>query len=627
MNFGESPIWTRQIEKKENLYERVEQKAQAILDFRKLIEESGDRSVEELTSKLEVELSDVKNRIGVEKTRQYALLLEKEKDLSGIDNRLEEIHDELYPEIWDDEEDAANLDTDDEDDFEIMGVANEELEQEQEELYDQQQELIEEIEKLREDDDVMFIAKLDNFSKNSIKKRRETLNLLNHIEKDGSYVQSSILNGYELEDGYEIQSSGFCVNIILSPKDYSSAIGQESNGVHLHNQAINIVMHKPGMEDTIRHEENHNISESFVPRGLYITNLVSRLKKEIKRSDELQGLDAPEHIIEYGELRIQKMIADYYKCNHSEIIADIDRLPTGNMNTFLHNYNQAEEELSNFAKGIENKELGEKMLQKIDEMEKKFIKYFYDLSNIFYVANRIGKTEEAKALMILFGNGNGIRRIERHLRNYDSRYADLVLLRRFTGEMDYTKNLERRNLTGMDLLQLIFGDNYDRENTRVSLEFGLPFDDLESLKRIEILSASVVDAQQKEVIASRMDVMIDAFMTYKNYDFEKNKIDVYMEIINSLKRIGENCGVQSKNIGSYKYGLFSNYVQYVFKRKKIAELENRYAYDFSEFFGVERMKGIIMEELEFDRKVYYKKNGELRSSVIRTFLEKLDISF
>ena len=628
MSFEESVVREKRIETRDGLYEKVESKVQSILSLRKFIDGSGDLPSEDLISKLEVEIGQIKNGIDPQKVAKYELFLEKNKRFQEVMRKQDEITMRLYvePEMEDgDDENGEMAENDDILNFEY--VPNEELEQEVEQLEFESSELFDELKELKNDDDVAFILKLEDFKKNLIQKKEEVLALKNKIEKDPAFISKFIFDKYVPKDGFEIQSSGFCVNIILSEDDYQKILGNKSIGMHLQGSVVNIIKDGPDRDGTIRHEENHNNSESFVPRVIYIDSFVRRLEEQIKSLDKLRNLAAPTVISDKAEHKIQNDIADYYKCNYSEIIADIDRLPTGDMHTFLINYEKAERKLRSFVGGVKDAELKDKLDKKIDEMEKKFIKYFFDLSNIFYFANRIGKAEEAKGLTILFGNGSGIRKIERHLRNYDPSYDDAILLRRFTGEMDYLKGLESINSPAAQMLEFIFGGKQDSKSQRASLEFGIRFDDLENIKKIEnfVVSGNANDAEETAIEDRMYEMAEQDFFKGGNYDFSNKGIGFYMEIIRHLEKINDFCGLSESFVGSFKYELFANYVAYVFSRKDFSELESGYGDGFGGFFENDTMEGAIIEELNFEFKDYHTKNGNIRSPKLRRFLERIGI--
>lgn len=617
MNFEESLIRKKRIETRDGLYEHVESKVQSILGLRAFIDGSGDLPLEDLVTELEGEIGKIKSGMDPQKVAKYGLVLEKD----ALFHEVMEKRDEIGRQIYVDMEDGG----DDIDDFGY--IPDEELEEQLERLDIELRDIFKEIAELSSDDDVAFIIKLENFKRNMIRKKKEVLAFNDRVEKDPAFVSKFILNGYVPEDGFNIQSSGFCVNIILSGNDYQKILGNRSSGLHLQGSVVNIIRDNPDKDDTIRHEENHNASESFVPKVIYVDSFIKELEKEVEKSDRMAELDAPRMITKNMRAKIQDSISDYYKYNYSEIVADIDRLPTGDMGTFLINYEKAERKLRAFVSGVKDAELRGQLDKKINEMEKKFIKYFFDLSNIFYFANRIGKAEEAKGLVILFGNGSGIRKIERHLRNYDPSYDDVILLRRFTGEMDYLKGLESIKSPAEKMLESIFGENQGSKSHGVSLEFGIKFDDLESLKKIEnfIFSNDISD-EEKAAIGERMGKMAEEdFFKYRNYDFSDKNIGFYMEIINRLEKISDFCGLDEALVGSFKYGLFASYVTRAFSLKDFSELEKEYDGGFGGFFENDMMRIIIIEELDFSHENYYTKKGNIRSSKLRNFLEKIGI--
>ncbi|MDP1620164.1 MAG: hypothetical protein Q8M12_04160, partial [bacterium] len=212
MNFEESVVREKRIETRDGLYEKVESKVQSILSLRKFIDGSRDLPSEDLISKLEVEIGQIKNGIDPQKVAKYELFLEKNKRFQEVMRKQDEITMRLYvePEMEDgDDENGEMAENDDILNFEY--VPNEELEQEVEQLEFESSELFDELKELKNDDDVAFILKLEDFKKNLIQKKEEVLVLKNKIEKDPAFISKFIFDKYVPKDGFEIQSSGFCV--------------------------------------------------------------------------------------------------------------------------------------------------------------------------------------------------------------------------------------------------------------------------------------------------------------------------------------------------------------------------------------------------------------------------------
>ncbi|MGW8184936.1 MAG: hypothetical protein ACWGHO_02390 [Candidatus Moraniibacteriota bacterium] len=610
MNFENSLILRNQVEKKENLYEKVEMKIQTILDFRKLAENNINQSPDEFAGSLNSGLEDVKKKLGAEKIAQYELLQEKRLKKFELDERVYELLSILYPDSESDDDDSEikTLSAD-----EI--AAEKEAHAEYEILDEEANNLHNEIRKMEEDDDLVFISELETFTQSMLQKKKRTLKLLERIGEKEENISDVIFSGYEFKEAPKILSAGICINIILSPEDYKAIRGGNSSGTHLHGQPINIIKDTFGKESTIRHEENHNISESFAPNVMYIDSFIKGLESKVVRI----GNDIyPDFYIEDMKQRVEREIASYYKWNYHEILADIDRLPEGDMSTFLYNYSRAERKIRLFADGIEDKEFSKRLHQKIDEMETNFLTYFNNLSNIFYAANKMGKTEETKALMVLFGNGKGIRKIERQLRHYDPSYDNLVLLRRFTGELDYTKD------NSSAVLNDILGISFNKPS-KVSSRLGISFSDLEGLSQIETLSESMTDPGQRRAVANRMREMNEiSFGGSEEYDFTNKSIDDYMQAIDILNKIGKNCEVRNrvKFIKSYKRNLFRHYLKNVLDKKDLSEIRARYAKDFKKFFGAENMNEALKTEIEFEFQKYCNKSGQIKNKDLRAFLEE-----
>lgn len=97
-----------------------------------------------------------------------------------------------------------------------------------------------------------------------------------------------------------------------------------------------------------------------------------------------------------------------------------------------------------------------------------------------------------------------------------------------------------------------------------------------------------------------------------------------MEVINALKRIGEKCNIhnESKLIRSYKYSLFTKYLEYALAKNDISEFRERYAKDFKKFFGIHMMKEVAINVIEIGFKKFCDENGEIKDSAMRDFLKE-----
>lgn len=626
MKFEEGNIWKKQAESREVLYDKVEKKVQSILELRRFVDSNAIFDIKALDADLENLVGRIKNDIGSEKIDKYAAFLEKRKRLKEIACLEDEIRDQIYVHSDDDEEydDEGDSESDSETNvYDLVYVPNKGLEEELEKLDAESIELSAEIDAIEEDDDVVFFSSLDGLKHMLIRKRDQVLSYKEKIEGDQSFVSDTILKEVELEGEAEVQISTFSVNIILSPEDYRKIRGDSSNGTHYRNSVINLIKDRPGKDATIRHEENHNISESFVSEPMYIDGLIRKLQDGASRLDRLNDMGVPDILICHEKDVIKSYISNYYRNNFSEIIADIDRLPSGDMVTFLHNYEDAERKLSSFSAGLRDKDFRSEIDNKIEEMENKFIRYFFDLSNIFYFANKIVKTEEAKALIVLFGNGKGVRKVERHLKHYDSRFDDFTLLRRFTGEMDYMKGLRKS-----DLLSVIFGKNYavmaGDKSYNASLEFGVKLGDFDDIKRIrDLVLSGFVDVEGGKLMEGRLREMEEEFFNLDNFDFLNNSIDAYRDTIGCLKEICDHYELDQERVEHMKYGLFSCYIESKFAANDFEELEKRFVGDFENYFGANIMKNCITEEIKYR---YLTKNNKIRKKQLREFVYKIGMS-
>ena len=600
------------IEKQKELYEKVEYKIQAILRLEQFVNESGDLEYDEFKELLEQLMLDIRSTFNQSVVDEYTRYTQIQNELHSIVDREDNIKSALA-----NEEDQGQS-------------KNEGLTNELNELSQRFSELSQENDELEMNDDVVFLAKMDLFYYSVLNKKNDVLTFKD--ERPGEILSVIGINVMDLRGSFEIQFSGLSVNIILSSNDYDRYFGRISNGKHFVGTVFNVIRDREDREVTIKHENRHNITESFVANVVYIDNLIGKLMQDVEAMDDAYGHEA---LRKFQSTIILQKIETYYKKNYAEIVADLDRLVEGKMSTFLMNYRQTRDSLLNFVEYLDEKyegrykELGDAVKQRINILEDKFLEYFFELANVFYFADKINKQEEAKALVVLF-EGN-TRKIKRHLEFYrpEYDYESFALLNVFMGKLDYLEQLERKMSSKEYALRSMFG--VKQSTTAVQHKFGVKITDLNSLKKIaEAVQVSVNDKlltnEEMELLEIKLDEIDEDLTFFRRLDFSKFGISVYMQAVEILEHI-QALLKPGKYFLDFRNALFAGCFNYCVEQGNfsllLAEIDK-----VKDFFNRDLMLRCVVDDMEMDIDEYIDRgyidhNNKLQNTPLKEFLKQI----
>jgi len=293
------------------------------------------------------------------------------------------------------------------------------IDEETKELWGEFKKVEEEYNKIIDNEDLIFLRQLNFFYNHLLMKKSVTEDLKNEYENDKVKFYSSTKNCCRLDlsqipgDKYSIQFSGYSINIILSSEEFEKFSGKTTNtGIHIANTPY-IIIKGENNSDSIRHEENHNLSESFTDDVIYAKRNFNYIKDNFAFLNG-KGINPDFKKNEYE--KIKKEIENYSNQNFSEIIADIDEISERNINTFYVNLLNFFKNLQEFSKEVNNEEIKKILNESITKGQNKFINIINKLSDIFFASNEIDLTEEAKGSVILF-KYNNIRKAEKYIKH------------------------------------------------------------------------------------------------------------------------------------------------------------------------------------------------------------------
>lgn len=607
----------QRVEKRDQLYEKIEAEIHAILNFKKIAGNSDIVSREEFFQSLDDQRDDIRKKFDPSVLEKYErfLKLEEQYDLSM------RVHTEKTERMYLDPDENSDVE---ELDAEIIEQLTQEIDVLEEDLEDLQTEMFE----LSMDDNIVFLTKIDSFVEDMKAKKVLASTISQEFQENPTTVRRW-LHGYKPKDSVDAKVTNVSVNFIVSSSDFEEMHGTGADGFHIVSNPINIIKEGEGAESVIQHEENHNLSESFVSSTHYTDNLSADLEKTFGRISEGKKYDhmIMKQFVERDKRKIRRTIANYHQMNFQEIIADVDRLPSGEMNTFLVNYAETETALKRFVKKYRNddEEFFETVLSDIKKMEENFVKYFYSLSNIFYVAKQIGKIEEAKALVILFGDSSNIRKVERHLRHYDQHYDDHVTIRRFTGEFDYMKKLRKDNS-----IVKIFKNIFDigEKRNKVSDEYGIAFDDLNGLKKVEECVAVTSSEDQKKAILKKIqNFAIEEDINQHVFNLNKSDAEYYIMCAETIEKIAQMCGDgQNENIFHFRESIILARINNVLEASDADGLEQLYHDEkLIAHFPKEKINDWIADTISVEWDEYCDENGMIKDEKMRKILHEIGV--
>lgn len=389
---------------KELLEQKVEGKVQIIHELWSLVEENKELQADEFVDKIE---------------------LMQEKIFACFEGDVEQKLQEYQGSI----RDLYHMPSEEEsliDEYETRFGENEFYEREDyikeiQDLEEKKEALRKKVSELGADDDIKFLKKVDDFTKNITEKIYEVEDEKEFFDKLGKDQFLSTLSDTYFEDitEKEIEQSkvlfaGHCVNIVL-PKEAYQRNYPRTGGIHFGGSTYNLICDGTQKEKTIAHEEKHNLTESFVKDIKYSKHLIRELGNEFKRLNTLKEMEAPDSLIENAVQRIQTKIDTYHLENLDEIIADMDELPKECIRNYFIQFSKTIDILDSYIKKIPEDELKGGLYESVNTVKEKFITHIQKLADIYFVSENTDTLENTKGAMILFGHN--LPKAERYVKS------------------------------------------------------------------------------------------------------------------------------------------------------------------------------------------------------------------
>lgn len=412
-------------EKKEAMYQKIDDKIDFILDLEKFAEENKSLSVNELNEKCQKKFDEVSTHFGKDAIRKYL-------ELSFLQEKNQEAEDRRKKFIFDIMKSLDNGES-----------SKKTLEAEEQEFLRLQEEALSCLRELRvfqkKNLDASFLNQVNGFLLNITYKKYQTSELKDEYEKDPTELIKSIRKKFPFTENYfkslencnfEVIFGDYSVNLVLNSEDAKKVLGENRTGGHIPRTNITIVKDREDEKSkqlTIRHENNHNLTDfisnpTFYSDKLY-DELVYALKtqfKELTKESNLADKEESENSLKEFKYFTTYILPKYFDENDDEIIADLEEIRKGKISTYLANFLNSIDVLYEVADKIENSEAKEMFLGGMMKMQKEFINYLVKLSQLLFITRRENDEEKLKGALILFKP----HQINRIIKYFKKRYGE-----------------------------------------------------------------------------------------------------------------------------------------------------------------------------------------------------------
>ncbi|MFH1187593.1 MAG: hypothetical protein V1688_01890 [bacterium] len=435
VNLSEKSESKKHEPKKEVLYKKIDTKIAAILEMREFAEDNANLPSKQLAEKINLKLNErleyfvetgmiddaqlKKFEQGVLLCREYEELQKKIKsNVSGLIS-------------------AADYDSEEE----IKKFS---------EIVCQLSETEKQLKIINSDIDLQFLIKLRNFDESIFRKRFFVEGCQKQYESSKDDFWRNIINifknNYNLNfdgidtDNIKISFDGCSVIFELNKKDYEKLLGEHTLGTYLSDSPFILIKDCKKKNKVLRHEKNHNLSDSFCERNLYSKKFIDLLHIHISSIN----ICDKEEDKNSAKKRLEKEIKNYVYKNFNEVIADADGIAEREINAFLNNFLDLMRGMDKMSEEIKDEEIKDILNQSKEEMKNKIVEFFTKLSNIFFVADRMGETKQAKGAVVLF-QPEQTNRMEKYFKHRygEGKYEIYAKLKPLACAGSYFKNLNK----------------------------------------------------------------------------------------------------------------------------------------------------------------------------------------
>lgn len=265
------------------------------------------------------------------------------------------------------------------------------------------QELMADHDAERRNPDINFLMNIKTWMKDMVTKRATVIRAEAAYRQSPEQFEEDILRpiNYDhrgISDG-KFDFTGCHINIIVD-QNTLDAIVPGMSGLHLSRTPLNLINTNDPKGETRKHEENHNLFESFTPSPRYHKQLLERLEQSLGRLDLYRTMNI-QAFTEKERSNLGGSISHYSYELVSEMKADLDNMAEGNFSGFLGHFRHSYRALSAFAR--QHPRHRELLEQSVTALEDHVVELLTRLEILLASAKRTGKVKELQSAFILLG--------------------------------------------------------------------------------------------------------------------------------------------------------------------------------------------------------------------------------
>lgn len=546
------------LEKRKFLYEKLEEKVESILELRSFAKNHEKDNLDDL----EVNIKLKQQKLLDDYFSRGFITMEEKGKLASFPEIIREGHE--LSQLLMKEEAKANLTSSNEQEYNQKRA---QFEKEEKRLDEIMAEYVAEESNI----DLNFLKKAGVFLDTILLKKQTVIEMEEMYKTSPEEFYATVQEQCGLDmtvakDNYNVSFPGYSIVIELSEVDFNQWTREKgTQGVKIAGTAFIILKDTEGKEKTLNHEENHNLSESFVPDVQYADifsqriGLILEMNDEVERRLSTATTSEKQDLIkakEYVKINLPKLIDNYAFENFSEIIADIDRLGDKEINTYLWNYIEWVNKIEEIAEKTGNEEIKAILEQGLRTSRLQFVDYINKLSNIFFVSEKLGEIDQAKGAIILFKHKQ-INKAEKYLKHHfgEEKYNTYKSLQPLISGGVYFKDIEKMDKLFKDIKFMSLEGKKDIGledfNLKAGEELmsdiiernGLPaFLRMDNLRNLALsLKEHTIDLSEEEKSNLRESVLKTSWL--ESVIFNKYEAKDLGEIDTYLKEIGEHLGI------------------------------------------------------------------------------------
>lgn len=533
---------SRHHEKREGLYEKFEKKIDLINELRDFVVESSQLSVDEMRSAFD--------------ERMQKMIDDTELDFVTSENQDKASE---YRELEAQREEV--LLSDEADEFDRLTLKMKEHQR---------------------DSDLVFNVKLQVFFENLLEKREVQLFVQELHSKQSDDFEHALLENEGVADADEAEvrvrfDSPYAVVSEVDDEHWES--GQEGSldeysGGDFGDRKVSVVWLRSGgkeKEKILNHEINHVISRAFLgdlPERFHEDSFFEAMREAVRSLGDIDDSGNRELIKRMVMMEIGDFIEDYFEQAHHELVADVDLLERGELNSFLKVYLGIGERLDELVWILGDGELNRWAQERLSKMFEKFEKFVEKLGDLVFVASEAGEMDRLKGAVIAMNPGK-IEVVEKFFKHklggkYEAYRSFKPLLKEgydfeqyelLEDDLQYDQSDQESGGLLMDMLR--------RLRSRNTVEHFLFKDVFRFYDHVFVEEADVVlnDEEKEKIKSALLDVEVDEkLMGHENFSKACVKLSGilnYLEMGDVEKRLSWlQGGIREKKLGNELEGAF-----------------------------------------------------------------------